>query len=103
PFDGTLLASTTFTAPTLASSDVSVPLSVVLSPGDYALVIGTGLFGASGAGVLATNNTSLGASYLTWNGSSWTNCCNADVVPRLVVYGTTAVPEPTTIALVGVG
>jgi len=78
PFTGgEVLASTVFT-PGLASSDVSVPLSVTLPPGDYAIIFGSGLLGATaGIGAMAQNNvvTPAGSgSYFGWsvaNGSIW--------------------------------
>lgn len=51
---GDVIASTTFD-PGAPSSDIVVPLAVTLSAGDYALVFGSGLFGAAliGLGVFA--------------------------------------------------
>ena len=46
-----ILASATFTAP-FPSDDVRVPLAVSLPPGSYALVFGSGQFGATGGGAL---------------------------------------------------
>ncbi len=71
PFNpGEVLASTIFTAPSF-SDDVLIPLSVTLPPGDYALVFGSGLFGATGRGAMPLNNTDIpgSASYFTWNGN----------------------------------
>src|SRR5262249_10360561 len=50
----TPLAMTTLSPP-FPSEDILVPLSVTLNPGDYALVFGSGLFGADGAGSMATS------------------------------------------------
>ncbi len=70
------LASTLFT-PSQLSSDILTPMSAVLGPGDYALVFGGAdsavgyfPFGATGTGVMPTNNTDLpGASY--FHGDAW--------------------------------
>ncbi len=56
PFDvGEVIAFTTF-SPNRPSTDISAPLSVILPPGDYALVFGSGLFGATGSGSMPPNN-----------------------------------------------
>jgi len=69
PFTGgEVLAFTTFTPPD-PSADISIPLSITLQPGDYALVFGAGEFGATGQGVMTDNNfdTPEGVgSYITW-------------------------------------
>jgi len=75
PFTGgEVLASTTFTPPVL-SADVSVPLSITLQPGDYALIFGSGEFGATnGEGVMTVNNfiTPEGVgSYIVWINNMW--------------------------------
>jgi hypothetical protein len=74
--ESSTLASTLFT-PTMPSSDILVPLSTALEPGDYALVFGGAdsavnyfPFGATGVGVMPLNNTDLpGASY--FHGDAW--------------------------------
>jgi hypothetical protein len=72
PFDaGEVLASTIFD-PGSPSSDVRVPLSVTIAPGDYGLIFGSGLFGAAGEGGMPLNNADLPeASYFFWNGNAW--------------------------------
>ncbi len=63
------LASTTFDAGT-ASRDFRTPLSATLEPGDYALVFGSGLFGAQGDGFMPENNADFpDASYFLWDGA----------------------------------
>jgi PKD domain/K319L-like, PKD domain/RTX calcium-binding nonapeptide repeat (4 copies) len=48
------------------SADVKAPLSLHLEPGWYALMFGSGLFGANGYGAAAYNNTDIGSpSYFT--------------------------------------
>ena len=65
-FPEEVLASTTFTAG-FPSSDITTPLSVTLAPGNYALIFGAGLFGATGSGIMPNNNFDLpGASYFIW-------------------------------------
>jgi len=75
PFDaGEVIAFTTF-LPSSPSSDISVPLSVILPPGDYALVFGSGLFGATGLGGILTNNPETpegSGSFFFFSGSSTT-------------------------------
>ncbi len=88
PFDvGEVIASTTFT-PSSPSSDISTPLSVILPPGDYALVFGSGLFGATGIGNMPSNNPTTPAgtgSFFFWNNISWIEGKFTDV--RFTVNG----------------
>ena len=103
PFDGSTLASTTFLPP-LLSADIIIPLGVTLGPGDYALVFGSGQFGATGSGRMPNNNTDLSvASYFFWNGPPWTDDSISQV--RFVVSGDIAkpIPEPGSLPLVGLG
>lgn len=68
PFTATV-AVALITPPPAAAEDVTVPMNVVLQPGPYALVFGTGRFGAAGFGVMPFNNLDLpGASYFHWRG-----------------------------------
>ncbi len=63
---GEVLASTTFD-PGYPSSDFMISLPVKLAPGNYALIFGSGLFGADGGGFMPNNNSDLlGTSYFTW-------------------------------------
>lgn len=76
PFNGTeVLTTTLFT--TTNVGDTIAPLSIYLPAGDYAVVFGTDLFGATGAATMDYNgtNTPEGAgSYFYWNnGSAWVN------------------------------
>jgi hypothetical protein len=52
PFTPEEVVATTTFRPTFPSAEVFTPLSATLTPGSYALVFGTGLFGATGAGAL---------------------------------------------------
>jgi len=94
-----VVASTVFVGP-YPSSDFRTSLSVMLAPGTYGLVFGSGQFGATGWGHMISTNTDLpGASYFWSNGSWWSNG-GIDSV-RFVVEGDPAVPEPATGALAG--
>jgi hypothetical protein len=95
PFDDTTVASTVFTAPT-PSDDILVPLPVTLQPGDYALIFGSGQFGAEGSGGMPTNNVDFPgrASYFKWPGNynQYWSFYNGGGL-RFVVMGT-AEPAP---------
>jgi hypothetical protein len=102
PFDSSeIVASTTFDSES-SSSDFLTPLSVTLSAGDYALIFGSGQFGAMGQGFMTTNNTDISgqASYFQWHSSGWTD--GGLVNTRFVVTGNST-PEPTTLCLIGFG
>jgi hypothetical protein len=74
PFDASTVATTLFTAPT-PSDDILVPLSATLNPGHYALVFGSGQFGASssGYGGMPTDNVDFPgrSSYFQWQYNEW--------------------------------
>lgn len=96
------LAGTVFTPPSL-SADVLTPLSVLLAPGSYAVVFGSGgPFGAAGSGAMAIANLPLlgSPSFFRAFGGSWVE--NGFTEARFVVVGN-VVPEPTTALLLGVG
>jgi hypothetical protein len=48
PFDSTTIASTLFALPDIGPVDMRVPLLATLNPGSYALILGSGYFGADG-------------------------------------------------------
>lgn len=110
PFDSTTMATTLIDAP-LVSADVLAPLSVRLNPGDYALIFGAGLFGATiNGGGIADNNIDIPghASYFVWGDSSahpnvfgWRNYNYSGPNRgglRFVVTGS-VIPEPSALAL----
>ncbi len=83
------------------SADVMSSLSIRLEPGWYALVFGSGLFGAQGAGASVRNNADIGSPDYIGRGTAgiW------DAVPilaasgqRFVVEGF-VIPEPNTLSL----
>ena len=97
------LAATTFTG-AASSSDLLVDLAVTLGPGNYALVFGSGAFGATGSGFLAGSNPNTAqASYffgsLSGSTSSYFNGGFSNA--RFVVLGSAAVPEPASLNLLG--
>jgi len=101
-----VLASTTFTVG-FPSRDITTPLSVTLAPGNYALIFGAELFGATGSGLMPNNNFDLpGASYFIWgtlnadDPTAWYNTPSGNA--RFVVRGQTVdVIEPS--SLLGIG
>jgi hypothetical protein len=88
-----------------ASSDYRTPLSANLPPGYYALVFGSGLYGATGSAILPwTDQTDLGTpSYMAWYSVKSTGWYNAGALQgRFVVEGR-IVPEPATLLLFALG
>jgi hypothetical protein len=101
-----VVAETTLTFP-IASAEVYGNLDERLGPGWYALIFGSGLFGATGAGAAVQNNPDIGSpNYIgSQPGSGWFSL--TDLSPtfanhRFVVLGT-SVAEPSTIALLCLG
>ena len=90
-----VLGATLLNVP-LESADTYGELELMLQPDWYALVFGSGLFGAEGRGGALLNNHDLGdPSYISWQpGSGWTEPINPIFRNyRFVVKGT-VVPEP---------
>ena len=105
PFNGSeILGSTAFTTSNIG--DTIAPLSVTLPAGDYGLVFGAGLLGASTEGSFLSRtgtDTSAGSgSYFLYTGA-WIGDSLASGVAtgsRLFVIGD-PIPEPTSFALLG--
>ncbi len=109
PFDTSPVAVTVFDVGYPLNWDIRVPLQVTLAPGDYALMFGSGLYGATGWATATTDNIDLpGSSCIWWNGwyapsSDWYNWdpgLNGPV--RFVVEGI-VIPEPASFAVFAVG
>ena len=91
------------------SAEVFGDLALELDPGWYALVFGSGLFGANGSGAAVLNNLDIGTpSYIAFvPGSEW---IEVSTLPgpfqnyRLVVMGNT-IPEPSSVTamLIAIG
>jgi hypothetical protein len=93
-------------------TDVSVPFSVAIAPGNYLLVFGSGMFGATGSGFMPGNNpanfsqASLVAWYATTSNPAtgqfddwqWNRYPVRGLTLRFVVEGV-AIPEPVTVVL----
>jgi hypothetical protein len=102
----TVLAHTVFDLPSYQSSHITLPLSVTVDQGTYALVFGSGLYGATGFGAMPRNNPSSPgtASFFGWWESgfrtwSWNEHFGSALTARFVVEGD-AVPEPSCCLLV---
>jgi hypothetical protein len=105
PSDFQPLAATTILLPSEMSEveDHVVPLSVLLQPGDYALIFGSGRFGGVGVGQITRGNpeTAQASYFLGSFPNTTTNLWRNEsglVNMRFLVYGTT-VPEPTAAVL----
>jgi len=101
-----VLAVTTFIPGVILSSsrDLRVPLSVLLGPGDYALIFGTGLFSTNGSAAMPQNNPVLpnASFFLGTTDDFWNPLFIFNPLPiRFVVEGDVApaVPEPSTLLL----
>jgi hypothetical protein len=104
------IAVTTFTTPisNQDTNDLLVPLSVLLQPGDYAIIFGSNRFGATGKSAMdrpysETSQASffLGQISSTLSNGNWVNYSGFNNV-RFLVIGT-PVPEPSTLALFAIG
>ena len=103
-----VLANTMLTFPE-SSAEVRGDLRLTLQPGWYALVFGSGLFGASGRGAAVRNNLDINnPSYIISQqvipGDGWINLEVFPIEPegnlRFVVEGA-IIPEPSTQILLG--
>jgi hypothetical protein len=101
-----VIAHTVFANIYSPSQEVRLPLSVVLEPGDYALVFGTNKFGASGEGGYFPNDDTSSPlpgstiSYYTEGNSKWHPIQFQNT--RMTVEGHT-IPEPGTLSLLALG
>lgn len=100
------LAHTVFSVPTATAIDMLTPLSVTLAAGDYAVIFGSGQFGASGWAGLGDLNDTIGSPVMfqTLFDNTWQKQSSSGI--RIFVEGTPAagaVPEPATWALLVVG
>jgi hypothetical protein len=88
------------------SNEVLGPISKQLSPGWYALVFGSGLFGATGSGVALNNGLDIDdPKYIAFqpgSGFGWSNLEGFLSDFRFVVHGS-VVPEPASIASTACG
>jgi hypothetical protein len=106
PDSFTPLAVTTFTPAYSPTADTLVSLPVLLTPGDYAVIFGSGRFGATGQGFLPRVGADHpGNSFFVGEMGPPKRWENAQIVhQRLVVLGST-VPEPSALmlAMLGIG
>ncbi|MEQ9668027.1 hypothetical protein [Coleofasciculus sp. G2-EDA-02] len=91
-----VLAVTTLTTP-IGHNDLLTPLEVRLEPGNYALVFGSGLFGATGSSVMSfLQGSPRSSSVFFWDVDTpplearWVNTVSPN---RFVIVGSTSVPE----------
>jgi hypothetical protein len=103
PTTFTPLAFTVMSLPD-TSQDVFAPLPVTLPIGDYALVLGSGRFGATGSGYLVNNNTPIGSpSFFYSDPGVWIDGSGSFGNVRLAVTALDVVPEPGSLVLTGTG
>jgi hypothetical protein len=93
------LGSVVFSVPS-TTTDFSTLFTLHLAAGNYGIVFGSGLFGASGFAAITDGNDTIGAPILFQNlfGADWLSQ-SADGI-RIVVEGT-ELPEPSSIAVLG--
>ena len=100
-----VFGATTLTFPAL-SAETYGDLTLPLSPGWYALVFGSGLFGTNGWGASVRNAPDIGdpgvIAFQPNSGFDWSNYSVSDANGRYVVLGN-VVPEPSVIGLTILG
>ena len=90
-----------------AGGEHIVPLSALLQPGDYALIFGTGGFGAYGWATMPNRHADTSQASFFWgspradNYIAWANSSGHHNL-RFLVNGT-VVPEPSTLLLTALG
>jgi hypothetical protein len=99
PFDGTTLATAVFNAPASELSvDLRVPLPITLNPGSYALVFGSGLYGAFGTTYMPLNNPPFSSPDsligYRFDDSRWRAFGGTNIHARFVIEGV-VIPEPS--------
>lgn len=96
------LADVVFAVPQATAIDLIEPLKVTLGPGSYAVIFGSGQFGATGFAGLGSLNDPVGSPTLirSFFSDSWDSFSDTGV--RFVVEGA-ALPEPTIWAMMVVG
>jgi hypothetical protein len=80
----------------VTDGDTTAPLSLVLQPGTYGVVFGSGLFGATGVADLLAGNNPVGSPSIFVNNFAPFAADPSDTDVRLFVN---AVPEPGSIAM----
>jgi hypothetical protein len=97
-----VLGTTLLTFPN-PSAEAFGDLEIHLDPGWYALLFGSGLFGASGSGAMPLNNSDIGSpmyiGFQPWAGVGWGNLDPVFNDYRFVVEGL-FVPEPSASVLI---
>jgi hypothetical protein len=94
------IADVVFSVPQATAIDYSVPLSVTLSAGSYAVIFGSGVFGAEGWAGLGQLNDVVGSP--NWVGTLFDNSWSADSYDGVRIT-LTAAPEPSTWAMLIIG
>jgi hypothetical protein len=94
------LADVVFSVPQATAIDYSVPLSVTLSAGSYAVIFGSGVFGAEGFAGLGYLNNVVGSP--DWVNSFYENAWDADSYDGVRIT-LTAAPELSTWAMLIIG
>ena len=96
-----LVASTLINVGSGADEYTGIFDGVTLQPGSYALILGSGMLGATGsAGILGVSDQIVSPGSLVWLGSSWGNLSSLSF--RMALTGS-IVPEPATLGLMVAG
>jgi hypothetical protein len=96
------LGNTVFSVPQATAVDVTAPLSLLLGPGTYAVIFGSGQFGANGSAGLGDLNSPVGSSHLFSSvfDPSWSSLNDPGV--RVFVEGIET-PLPAALPLMATG
>lgn len=94
------IADVVFSVPMAVAIDYSVPLNVTLSAGSYAVIFGSGAFGAEGFAGLGYLNDVVGSP--NWMSTLFDDTWSADLFDGVRIT-LTAAPEPSTWAMLIIG
>ena len=98
PFTPEELIATTVITAGVAVDDYMAPIDLILTPGYYGLIIGSGMYGTTGTGSMPSDNTGSSFSRSRIGPDDWTNWGDYGRGNRFLLEGN-VIPEPSSALL----